>query len=45
MIKKQGSKFVVKAETGRPMGTYKTKGEAKERLRQVEAAKHAKAKR
>jgi hypothetical protein len=45
MIKKQGSKYEVRAESGRKMGTYKTKGEAKERLRQIEAAKHAKAKR
>lgn len=40
MIKKIGSKYVVVAESGRKMGTYKTKKEAKERLRQIEFFKH-----
>lgn len=30
----------VQSESGRPMGTYATKGEAQERLRQVEYFKH-----
>ncbi len=45
MIEKKGSKYVVKAESGKPMGTYGTRKEAAERLRQIEAAKHAKGKR
>ncbi len=42
MIKKQGSKYVVVAESGRLMGTYKTKAEAKKRLQQIEFFKHLK---
>ena len=40
MIKKQGSKYVVVAESGRKMGTYKTQKEAKHRLQQIEFFKH-----
>lgn len=42
MIKKQGSKYMVVAESGRKMGTYKTKKEAKKRLQQIEFFKHLK---
>ena len=42
MIRKQGSKYTVVAESGRKMGTYKTKKEAQERLRQIEFFKHLK---
>jgi hypothetical protein len=49
MIRKRGRKYVVLSErkdpkTGnrRKMGTYSTRAQAEERLRQVEAAKHAK---
>jgi len=42
MIKKQGSKYVVMAESGRVMGEYKTKAEAKKRLQQIEFFKHLK---
>ena len=45
MIRKHGNKYVVKAESGRTMGTYGTRKEAAERLRQIEAAKAAKGKR
>lgn len=39
MIVKQGSQYVVKAESGREMGTYATREEAEKRLRQVEMHK------
>ncbi len=42
-IEKRGSEWVVLAMSGREMGTYPTEAEARERLRQVEAAKAAKA--
>ena len=43
MLKKIGSKWVVFSETtGRKMGSYKTKKEAKKRLRQIEFFKHLK---
>jgi len=45
MIKKHGSKYVVLAENGRVMGAYKTKKEAKKRLRQIEVFKNLKKKR
>jgi len=46
MIRKRGGKYVVLSEkTGRSFGSYKTKGEAEKRLRQVEFFKHAKGKR
>lgn len=45
MIRKEGNKYKVVADSGRPMGTYATRKEANERLRQIEAAKHAKNKR
>jgi hypothetical protein len=42
MIKKVGSKYVVVVESGRHMGEYKTKAEAKKRLQQIEFFKHLK---
>ncbi|MBI2062316.1 MAG: hypothetical protein HYT64_01325 [Candidatus Yanofskybacteria bacterium] len=42
MIKKHGSKYLVLAESGRHMGDYKTKAEAKCRLAQIEFFKHLK---
>jgi len=42
MIKKQGSKYTVIAESGRKMGTYDTKKEAKKRLQQIEFFKYLK---
>ncbi len=42
MIRKQGSKYVVKSESGKTLGTYDSRKAAAERLRQVEAAKAAK---
>ncbi len=44
MIKKQGSKYTVVAESGRKMGSYTTKKEAEKRLRQIEIFKHLKKK-
>lgn len=41
-VRKEGGKFVVYAESGRKMGTYNSRAEANERLRQIEAAKAAK---
>jgi len=41
-VRKEGGKFVVYAESGRKMGTYSSRAEANERLRQIEAAKAAK---
>lgn len=44
MIKRKGKKFQVKSESGKPMGTYPSKGEAVKRLKQVEYFKaHPKA--
>ena len=43
MIRKIKNKYVVLSEkTGRSFGSYKTKAEAQNRLRQVEYFKHAK---
>ena len=42
MIRKIGSKYVVIAESGRKMGSYNTKKEAKKRLQQIEFFKHLK---
>jgi len=43
MIKKQGGKYVVLSEkTGRTFGTYDTRAEAEQRLRQIEFFKHVK---
>ena len=39
-IVKKGSKYQVQSEKGRNMGTYDTKSEAEERLKQVEMFKH-----
>jgi hypothetical protein len=44
MIKKIAKGYQVVAESGRSMGKYKTKEEAKKRLRQIEYFKHAKKK-
>jgi hypothetical protein len=41
-IEHRGSRWYVESESGKPMGDYDTEGEARERLRQVEAAKAAK---
>ena len=41
MIKKIGGKYVVLSETtGRKFGTYDTRAEAEQRLRQIEFFKH-----
>ena len=40
MIKKEGSKYVVRSHLGKNLGKYKTKKEAAKRLRQVEYFKH-----
>lgn len=46
MITKQGGKYVVVSETtGRRFGTYDTRAEAEQRLRQIEIFKHLKARR
>lgn len=42
MIRKVKEGYRVSAESGRNMGTYKTKEEAKNRLRQIEMFKHLK---
>lgn len=42
MIKKVKGGYKVVAESGRNMGTYKTKEEAQKRLRQIEYFKHKK---
>lgn len=39
MIKKQGSKYVVKSSGGRTLGTHQTRKEALAQLRAVEASK------
>ena len=44
MIKKEGSKYVVIAESGRKMGTYGTRKEAEKRIKQIEMFKHIKSK-
>lgn len=41
-IVQEGGKYCVKAETGRNMGCYDSKGEAEKRLQQVEMFKHMK---
>ena len=41
-IEKRGSEWVVLSMSGREMGTYSSEGDARERLRQIEAAKAAK---
>ena len=42
MIVKEGSKYIVKSEEGKNLGTYTTKEEAAKRLRQIEMFKHLK---
>lgn len=44
MIRKKGSTYVVESESGKKLGTYRSRKDAAERLRQVEAAKAAKSK-
>jgi hypothetical protein len=39
VIKKDGSRFVVCSEDGKPMGTYDTMEEAEKRLAQIEMHK------
>ena len=43
MIVKEGDRWVVRAESGRNMGSYATKAEAEKRLKQVEMFKHMRA--
>jgi hypothetical protein len=43
VIVKEGNRWVVRAESGRKMGSYKTKAEAEKRLKQVEMFKHMRA--
>jgi hypothetical protein len=43
MIVKEGELWVVRAESGRKMGSYKTKAEAEKRLQQAEMFKHMRA--
>ena len=45
MIRKVQGGYRVLSESGRNMGTYRTKAEAEERLRQIEMFKHLKRKR
>lgn len=45
MIKKINGKYRVIAESGRAMGTYETREDAKKRLRQIEYFKQVGAKR
>ncbi|HEX9127142.1 MAG TPA: hypothetical protein VF948_12120 [Methylomirabilota bacterium] len=42
MIRKVQGGYRVLSESGRNMGTYRTKGEAEKRLRQIEMFKHLK---
>ena len=45
MIRKVEGGYRVLSESGRNMGTYRTKAEAEKRLRQIEMFKHLKKKR
>jgi len=45
MIRKVQGGYRVLSESGRNMGTYRTKPEAEKRLRQIEMFKHLKRKR
>ena len=45
MIRKVQGEYRVLSESGRNMGTYRTKAEAEKRLRQIEMFKHLKKKR
>jgi hypothetical protein len=40
MIKKKGKRYQVQSESGKNLGTYGSRKEANERLRQVEYFKH-----
>lgn len=44
MIKKEGSKYVVRSHTGRSLGSYTSRAAAMKRLAQVEMFKHMKMK-
>ena len=44
MIRKQGSKYVVKSEAGKTLGTHATRAKALDQLRAIEANKHMKGK-
>lgn len=39
-IRKEGSYYVVRSESGKVLGRYKTRGEAEQRLREVEYFKN-----
>ncbi len=43
MIRKEGSKYVVRSKSGKRLGSYRTRAAAVRRLRQVEYFKHKKA--
>jgi hypothetical protein len=45
MLRKVQGGYRVLSESGRNMGTYRTKAEAEKRLRQIEMFKHLKRKR
>jgi hypothetical protein len=45
IVKKDGKYVVLSERTGRSFGTYHTRAEAEERLRQIEAFKHMKKRR
>ena len=40
MIIKKGSKYIIKSESGKELGTYDTEEQAKKRLRQIEYFKN-----
>lgn len=40
MVVKQGSNWVIKSQTGKTLGTFKSKEEADKRLREIEFFKH-----
>lgn len=40
MIRQEGSKYVVRSEKGKKLGSYNSMGAAKKRLQQVEYFKH-----
>jgi hypothetical protein len=42
MIRKEGSKYVVRSSTGKRLGSHATRSKALAQLRAVEASKHRK---
>lgn len=44
MIRKEGSKYVVRSEEGKSLGSYGSRAAAEKRLKQVEYFKHRDAK-